>query len=1011
MVEKLKWLIFACLFNFTFNSTAQNISQIPTLLSIDSLFDHTVISPHSTLSQWYAANTGNAPFQARPDIWNGGGCWEMYAKDDVVYIGMSTGGPWNANGASLFKYELSSNTLTFLGNLDEQGITEIEMLADGSLLIASDDPAYGDSWDAGNLYTYNDIDGLTKIRYNEPVKRLIATTTTDANGDYQFTDIKATFYEVKFIPPTGYQLSPSDLSNADNIRRVGQATDQLSDPQTSTGIVHVAGPNGGPYFDPAATNRYGQGGDSPHVDFSTTKIDAGLVAGTSTLSNSNAIADTTNFSGNTTIGGTVWIDTNGDSALDAGETGMANVTVEIYSKDPVFPCALHAQDIFVDPVTNYIYYHTYWNTAYISKDNGQTWKDYLRYETDVHLTGSAWSSYVFNNAIYTKARYWDANDVQFLNLMKSTDEGETWSIVGNINPFYSNEMVTFNNELLVLSNTALDYYTPLQNKIATVDANDIITEYDFPAGYNYEYNHYEITKAIGNHLYVLLYNAQNQIEILRTVDLVNWQTVFIEDQNRAITHMEYWEQENKLLLGEAGDSVHIWSLNLDDIIPIAPVANLTASSISGLEDLTVTFDGSSSTDIDGLIVQYDWDFGDGNSNSTINPMHIYTSPGIYTATLTITDETGLSDQSNIQIEVIDCTINLSAVWVDETVAGQNDGVINLAVTGGTAPYNYFWSNNANSQDINNLAPGIYAVNVVDANNCSNSYSVNIGAGVPACVVPNSIAASNIQNTSATISWNLDQNVDSYQVEYRIVGANSWTTFSSNFAFAILNNLNTCEEYEVRLKSNCPTGLNSGYSTIYNFETTGCVLPCSSINGLFSQNVTNSSAFLVWDIVPNATYTMYYRAVGNATWFSYPTQYPIAILFTLPACVDFEWYVEVNCSNGQISASSPIANFSTLGAACKSQTFEFGNANETDALFSIYPNPANDYLNVLFEKDIKHNSRVVIYDALGKIIWSDKVLSSSTQQTINVEDFAAGIYHIAVINDEQISSLSFIINRE
>jgi hypothetical protein len=48
--------------------------------------------------------------------------------------------------------------------------------------------------------------------------------------------------------------------------------------------------------------------------------------------------------------------------------------------------------------------------------------------------------------------------------------------------------------------------------------------------------------------------------------------------------------------------------------------------------------------------------------------------------------------------------------------GSSDGSINLTVTGGTPPYTYHWSNNATTQDINNLAAGYYAVNVSDANN-------------------------------------------------------------------------------------------------------------------------------------------------------------------------------------------------------------------------------------------------------------------------------------------------------
>lgn len=53
--------------------------------------------------------------------------------------------------------------------------------------------------------------------------------------------------------------------------------------------------------------------------------------------------------------------------------------------------------------------------------------------------------------------------------------------------------------------------------------------------------------------------------------------------------------------------------------------------------------------------------------------------------------------------------------------GGNDGSIELDVTGGAAPYNYFWTDSAtytaSTRDINNLEAGTYVVKVTDQNNC------------------------------------------------------------------------------------------------------------------------------------------------------------------------------------------------------------------------------------------------------------------------------------------------------
>lgn len=56
------------------------------------------------------------------------------------------------------------------------------------------------------------------------------------------------------------------------------------------------------------------------------------------------------------------------------------------------------------------------------------------------------------------------------------------------------------------------------------------------------------------------------------------------------------------------------------------------------------FDGTSSSDHDGRVVRYDWDFGDGTvlSNGGLRPTHVYQRPGGFQVTLVVTDNEGCS---------------------------------------------------------------------------------------------------------------------------------------------------------------------------------------------------------------------------------------------------------------------------------------------------------------------------------------------------------------------------------
>jgi len=84
---------------------------------------------------------------------------------------------------------------------------------------------------------------------------------------------------------------------------------------------------------------------------------------------------------------------------------------------------------------------------------------------------------------------------------------------------------------------------------------------------------------------------------------------------------------------------------------IPPAASFTASPESGSAPLHVNFNASSSSDPDGSITQYHWDFGDGAAADGITTSHAYNNPGAYTVRLTVTDNKGAASSITKQINV------------------------------------------------------------------------------------------------------------------------------------------------------------------------------------------------------------------------------------------------------------------------------------------------------------------------------------------------------------------------
>jgi len=105
----------------------------------------------------------------------------------------------------------------------------------------------------------------------------------------------------------------------------------------------------------------------------------------------------------------------------------------------------------------------------------------------------------------------------------------------------------------------------------------------------------------------------------------------------------------------------------------APMAVMAAAPTSGLAPLTVSFDGSSSSDADGTIVSFAWNFGDGTTGFGMTVSHTYSTAGTYTARLTVTDNQSASNSTTRTIQVNpntttipDAPSNLVATAVSKT---------------------------------------------------------------------------------------------------------------------------------------------------------------------------------------------------------------------------------------------------------------------------------------------------------------------------------------------------------
>jgi gliding motility-associated-like protein len=167
----------------------------------------------------------------------------------------------------------------------------------------------------------------------------------------------------------------------------------------------------------------------------------------------------------------------------------------------------------------------------------------------------------------------------------------------------------------------------------------------------------------------------------------------------------------------------ITDINNCEVIFNASVNNISAPTITVVDSANVSCaglnDGFIRVEVNGGTPPYVYNW----TNTAQTGDLIFALPGNITYSLTITDSLNCVTVRSIFISEPDPIIlNASIPQLNGvhhiSCNGNNDGSIDLSVSGGILPYTYQWSNFATTEDISSLFAGTYTVTVTDTNNCS-----------------------------------------------------------------------------------------------------------------------------------------------------------------------------------------------------------------------------------------------------------------------------------------------------
>ncbi|MCU1527461.1 MAG: hypothetical protein JWP75_1224 [Frondihabitans sp.] len=176
-------------------------------------------------------------------------------------------------------------------------------------------------------------------------------------------------------------------------------------------------------------------------------------------------------------------------------------------------------------------------------------------------------------------------------------------------------------------------------------------------------------------------------------------------------------------------------------VTVAAAVPPTASFTSTPTNLSVAFDATGSSDPDGTITSYAWNYGDGSTGTGSAPTHVYTASGTYTVQLTLTDSNGSTATSSAQVSVtkalVPPTASFTATATNLSAAfdGTGSSDVNGTITGYAWTYGDGTTGTGATPSHTYTTAGTYTVKltVTDSNGLTGTASQSLT--VAAAVVP------------------------------------------------------------------------------------------------------------------------------------------------------------------------------------------------------------------------------------------------------------------------------------
>ncbi len=461
---------------------------------------------------------------------------------------------------------------------------------------------------------------------------------------------------------------------------------------------------------------------------------------------------------------------------------------------------------------------------------------------------------------------------------------------------------------------------------------------------------------------------------------------------------------------------------------------------------------------------YTYAWSNGGTIQTISNL----TAGTYTVTVTASGNcTGTATR------IVTAPAVLSgSTTVTNTSNGQNNGAINLTVSGGTPAYTFLWSNGATTEDIANLAPATYTVTVTDSKGCTATKSATVStSSAPPITLSFSVTnASSGQNNGAidmtvsggtapfTYLWSNGAttqdlvNIAAGTYNVTVTGATSTKTGSAtvgtNSGGCTSANLPHTQSFESGLGNwSQATNDQMDWTLLSGSTPTASTGPDNAANGSFyayteSTGFTNKKAYLLSPCLNIAgintfqvsfNYHMYGSQMGTLRFqFSLNNGTSWSTVWTKQNNQNNSWKSQsLNFTNNG-GSSIQFRMFGTTGgdrsdmaidnfSAVQTGNLTNGDPGETSIVLnldvkavdiSLSPNPVEDELTVSFFSSTGQSSKIMLSDQMGRTIQTKNMEATEGNNYIqlDVAGLPTGLYFLTVEEGQNRRVERFVVLR-